>query len=189
MGSPVPRAAALQAGGAHSVQGVSGWDSNEMSSVSLGSLSSRHSFNSHYELPGFCLQRVRFMEMKYGEIEGSSAKLCMCSDTVFLTLRDPTNSSPPGSSVHGILLARMLEWVAVSYSRDLPDPGIKPTSLELLTGRQALCHHTTREAQRSWSPPTQTPKWHCTIFKYRKFNAESVSNWENNLLKVLISIW
>ena len=34
-----------------------------------------------------------------------------------LTLCDPVDSSPPGSSVHGILQARILEWVAVSFSR------------------------------------------------------------------------
>ena len=34
-----------------------------------------------------------------------------------LTLCDPMDSSPPGSSVHGILWARILEWVAVSSSR------------------------------------------------------------------------
>ena len=36
--------------------------------------------------------------------------------------------SPPRSSVHRILQARILEWVAVPFSRDLPDPGIKPRS-------------------------------------------------------------
>ena len=36
--------------------------------------------------------------------------------------------SPPGSSVHGIIPARILEWVAISISGDLPDPGIEPTS-------------------------------------------------------------
>jgi len=39
--------------------------------------------------------------------------------------------SPPGSSVHGIFQARMLEWVATSFSRDLPDPGIEPVSSAL----------------------------------------------------------
>ena len=34
-----------------------------------------------------------------------------------LTLCDPVNCSPPGSSVHGILQARILEWVAISFSR------------------------------------------------------------------------
>ena len=36
--------------------------------------------------------------------------------------------SPPGSSGHGILQARILEWVALP-SRDLPHPGIEPTSM------------------------------------------------------------
>ena len=33
------------------------------------------------------------------------------------TLCDPTDCSPPGSSVHGISQARILKWVAVSFSR------------------------------------------------------------------------
>ena len=36
--------------------------------------------------------------------------------------------SLPGFSVHGILQARILEWFAISFSRDLPHPGIKPGS-------------------------------------------------------------
>ena len=31
--------------------------------------------------------------------------------------------------IHGILQARILEWVAISFSRDLPNPGIEPASL------------------------------------------------------------
>ena len=37
--------------------------------------------------------------------------------------------SLPGSSVHGILWGRILEWVAISFSRDLPDSEIEPVSL------------------------------------------------------------
>ena len=44
------------------------------------------------------------------------------------TLCDPMDCSPPGSSVHEILQARILEWVAMPSSRDLPDPGIEPRS-------------------------------------------------------------
>ena len=36
--------------------------------------------------------------------------------------------SPRGSSVPGILQAIKLVWVAISFSRDLPDPGIGPGS-------------------------------------------------------------
>ena len=32
------------------------------------------------------------------------------------TLRDPMNCSPPGSSIHGIFQARVLEWVAIAFS-------------------------------------------------------------------------
>ena len=39
------------------------------------------------------------------------------------------NCSPPGSSVYGIFQAKILEWVAISSSGDLPDPGIGPGSL------------------------------------------------------------
>ena len=35
-----------------------------------------------------------------------------------LTLYDPMDCSLPGSSVHGILLARILEWVAMPSSRE-----------------------------------------------------------------------
>ena len=45
-----------------------------------------------------------------------------------LTLCKSMHCSLPGSSVHGILQTRILEWVAISFSRDLPDPGIKPGS-------------------------------------------------------------
>ena len=34
-----------------------------------------------------------------------------------LALFDPMDCSPQGSSVHGILQARILEWVAISFSR------------------------------------------------------------------------
>ena len=33
------------------------------------------------------------------------------------TLCDPMNCSPPGSFVHGILQVRLLEWVAISFSK------------------------------------------------------------------------
>jgi len=35
----------------------------------------------------------------------------------------------PGSSVHGISQARILEWLPFPPPKDLPDPGIEPASL------------------------------------------------------------
>ena len=39
-----------------------------------------------------------------------------------LTLCDPVDWSPPGSSVHGVLQARILEWVAISFSKGSSQP-------------------------------------------------------------------
>ena len=36
---------------------------------------------------------------------------------------------PPDSFIHGILQAKILEWVALPTSRGPPDPGIEPMSL------------------------------------------------------------
>ena len=44
------------------------------------------------------------------------------------TLCDPIDCSLPDSSVHETLQARILEWVVISFSRDLSNPGIKPRS-------------------------------------------------------------
>ena len=46
-----------------------------------------------------------------------------------LTLCIPMDCSPPGSPVQGIFHARILQKVAISYSRGSSDPGIEPASL------------------------------------------------------------
>ena len=55
-------------------------------------------------------------------------RMCAKSLQSCLTLCDLMDRSPLGSSVHGMLQARILEWVAVPSSRDLLDPGVKPVS-------------------------------------------------------------
>ena len=50
-------------------------------------------------------------------------------------LCDPMDRSPLGSSVHGVLQARILEWGAISFSEgNLPNPGIEPVSPALAGG-------------------------------------------------------
>ena len=44
------------------------------------------------------------------------------SHQLCLTLCDPMDCSHPGSSVHGILQARILEWVAMPFSRGSSQP-------------------------------------------------------------------
>ena len=54
--------------------------------------------------------------------------VCVCElHQLCPTLCDPMDCSPPGSSVHGILQTRILEWSPPP--EDLLNPGIKPMSL------------------------------------------------------------
>ena len=46
-----------------------------------------------------------------------------------LTLWEPMDSSPPGSSVHGILQEEYWSGCPCPPPGDLPDPGVKPASL------------------------------------------------------------
>ena len=51
------------------------------------------------------------------------------------TLCDPMDCSLPGSSVHGIFQARILEWVAISFSRGSSQPRDQ-TRVSLIAGRR-----------------------------------------------------
>ena len=83
----------------------------------------------------------------------SSQKMaCMLAKSLqmCLTLCDPMDCGPPGSSVHGILQSRILEWLV-----DLPDPEIKPRSTDLQANSLPF---------EAWGNPTQTSN------KYAKSN-------------------
>ena len=50
------------------------------------------------------------------------------------TFWDPMDCGPPGFSVHGILQARILAWIVIPFSKDLPNPGVEPWSPALQAG-------------------------------------------------------
>ena len=63
------------------------------------------------------------------------------------TLWDPVDRNPPGSSVHGIFWARILEWVTIFYSRGSSWPrDWTHVSCVSCNGKQILYHCTTWEA-------------------------------------------
>ena len=61
-----------------------------------------------------------------------------------LTLCNPMECSLPGSSVHGISQARILEWVAICFSRGISKPRV-PTHISCV-GRRILYHTATWKA-------------------------------------------
>ena len=69
-------------------------------------------------------------------------------------LCDPMDCSLPGSRVHGILQARILEWVAILFSRGSPQPRDQTQVSCIASGFFTSC--ATREAQEMrWSPDIQ----------------------------------
>ena len=78
--------------------------------------------------PGLCIQfsSVIYLICWYCLVTKSCQTLC-----------DPMDCSLPGSYVHGISHARILEWVAISFSRVSPQPKLEPKSLTL----QEILYH------------------------------------------------
>ena len=75
-------------------------------------------------------------------------RYCVCSVAkLCLTLCNPVDCHPPGSSVHGIFQARILEWVAISSSRGSSGPRDQThVSCVSRPGRQILYYCATGEA-------------------------------------------
>ena len=71
------------------------------------------------KIGGKNINNLRYVDdpilMAESESESEVAQSC-------LTLYDPVDCSLPASSVHGILQARILEWVAISFSRGSSRP-------------------------------------------------------------------
>ena len=103
---------------------------------------------------GFVFRKTPFRKLKSRPQTGRKYLICtkniMCVHTQYIymcintccclvswlcpTLCNSIDYSPPGSSVYGILQARILEWVAILFSRDLPDPETESTPLTLAGG-------------------------------------------------------
>ena len=93
--------------------------------------------------------------------------MCVCS--VVSKSLPRMDRSPPGSSVHGIFQARILKWVAISFSRWPSRP--KDWTHVSSIGRQIPYHWTTREAHRvPFSPP-------CLAFIVYRFFDDGHSYW------------
>ena len=62
-------------------------------------------------------------------VSGSPRKVKVLVSQPCLTLSDPMDCSPPGSSVHGMLQARILEWEVIPFSKGSSRPGIGTTCI------------------------------------------------------------
>ena len=106
---------------------------------------------------------------------GFQFHICCCLVTQScLTLCDLMDCSPPGSSVHGILQARILGCVAIPFSRDFPDPGIEPGS-SYITGSFFTIWATREDLSQIWTPfkaiVVSSIKYHQSSFYNNKHNS------------------
>ena len=72
----------------------------------------------------------RFFGASQTQVQIMTFTSCVCACLVaqsYLTLCNPMNCSPPGSSVREIILARILERVVISSSEGSSRPGIEPS--------------------------------------------------------------
>ena len=90
------------------------------------------------ESPGNLSPGINPLFIFKSESESEVAQLCP-------TLCDPMDCSPPGFSIHGIFQARILEWVAISFSRGSSRPRNR-TWVSCIAGR-CFTLWATREAQ------------------------------------------
>ena len=107
--------------------------------------------------------------------------LCVVAQSC-LTFCDPLDCSPSGSSVHGILQARRLEWVAIFFSRGSSLSGIEPRSPALLADSLPL------------GPPGKCIRSNMgsgvfSIIKIIAKHAMHISLWKTVNSKMLVSRW
>ena len=103
-----------------------------------------HTHKKQLKVPGsFYLSFFFFFFLLF---DGATRHVAAASLQSCPTLCDPIDGSPPGSPIPGILQARTLEWVAISFSSIVgsyfPDQGSHPHPLHW---RHILNHWTTRE--------------------------------------------
>ena len=102
--------------------------------------------------PGFPHYRQTLYRLSHREVQDWKGKhkvtlgvcvcVCVCVKSFQWCLTPyPMDCSPPGSSVQGILQARILEWVAITPSRESFQPrDWTPISYVSCVGRQVLYH-------------------------------------------------
>ena len=108
------------------------------------------------------LVKEREKEINTAEIRGmdpsAQRSLCVCVYVwvaqLCLTLCNPMDCSPPGSSVNGILQAKILQWVAIPFSRGSSTP--RDRICVSCIGRWILYCWTTSEAHKVFSSVLMT---------------------------------
>ena len=99
-------------------------DSFKYQSVILGIVHTQDGNSTLLELGDLSMTQLEFQKLGYMHAKSLQSRSTLC---------DPKDCSPPGSSVHGILQARILEWLAMPSFRGSSGPR-DPTRISCIAG-------------------------------------------------------
>ena len=110
-----------------------------------------------------CVLIWKLVQLIFTATTGSSVAAVLVSQSC-PTLCDPMNCSPPGSSIHGILQARILEWIAIPFSRGSSWPRDQ-TQVSCTAGRFFTIWATGKILKHRTIPRFLTfLQWHSSIY-------------------------
>ena len=129
--------------------------------------------------PTFLLSSVTFIKRLFNSSSLSAIVAQSC-----LTLCNPMDCSLPGSSVHGILQARLLEWVAFSFSRGSSwprDPALQESLHHLSHQGSLLLRDISKYKDRSTLKVSADTWFYLIIYKqYIRIRNESIHLFQRN---------
>ena len=108
----------------------------------------------------FLFQDPQPTDFKAQDVSAPKSLAWVLSGSSCLTLCYPMDCSPLGSSVHGILQARILEFVAISYSRgsSRPRDQIQVSCISCIAGRFCTTEPPGKTLKKPYDPPF-SPHW------------------------------
>ena len=114
----------------------------------------------------------------------SNTWMCVLVPHLCLTLRNPMDYSSPDSSLHGILQARILEWVAISFSRGFSQP--RDRTQVSCTADRCFTIWATR-----WNQTHEKMWWYkCFMSPYHKHKSSNFlkqNHWSDNEWQTLMA--
>ena len=128
--------------------------------------------------------------------------VCVLVAQSYPTLCDSMDCSPPGSSVHGVLQARVLEWLPFPSPGDLPNPGVEPGVAQMVKCLPAMWERSGFNScigklpwRRKWQPtpvllPRKSHGW-SSLLVYSPWSCKESDTIESllSLSLLLINLW
>ena len=123
-------------------------------------------------IKAYCLPKVK-VNYLFWEWENEVIQSCLTLQSPMNCL--PTPSSPPGSSIHGIFQARILEWVTISFSKGSSGPRDGTHCRQTLPHSRQTLYHLSHQGTHQGLPSSWGRKESGTTFTDISINPRCIS--------------